>query len=341
MRPWQVLVLALIGCRPSADDPIGSAKALVRLARGGECAETWRFYTRASQQVLEQRTKKSFGAVYANVPPEQQFKPHDWECARFSGYLPGSMREISRTRDTATIAVIWRTGTLVPIIPFLSSPRKDTPTQMQMTLENGAWKVIIQPPPENPRRHLVDVGKWTIDWPRNRANDRGGFSADGLMDADSEAAEAVFLDYDNWPKWIPFLVEARAISPVDSTRHQRVYGRYQHPGDTAGVDFVFNIHFAMLTRDHEYKGFGASWTIARDDLTPVPRGFTRLTSWGANLGWRVNQLVSGPAGLLIQHGWSGRPDEWPPALAQRVFTPEYAAQVMDGLEREARRRAAP
>jgi hypothetical protein len=45
--------------------------------------------------------------------------------------------------------------------------------------------------------------------------------------------------------------------------------------------------------------------------------------------------VTGPAGLLIHYGWSGLPGEWPTALAQKVFTPEYAAQVMDGFEREA------
>lgn len=333
-----VLGVAIAACAAPANDPVSSAREVARLARGGKCEETWPHYTKKSQRVLEQRTKKEYGAVYTNVPPEKQFKPYDWECGRFSGYLPRSMRELQRSGDTALIAVIWRTGTRFPIIPFLSSPLKDSPSQMQMALEDGAWKVVVQSPPETPR-HLVDHGKWKLDWPRQRRSDYGGYSASGLMDADTEAAEAVLLDYQSWPKWMPYLVEARALGPIDSVRHQKVYGRFQLPGDTTGVDVILDVRLALLTRDQDFKGFGASWTIAKNDTAARVDHVTRLSTFSANISWRVLRLASGPVGLQVRYRWSALPGEWPPALAEKVFSPEYTAQLLGGLEREARARA--
>jgi len=333
-----LILFALAACGPSRDDPVSSAKAFVKLARGAKCKETWPFYTRASQQVLEARSKKD---IKMSPGYAEMFAPGNLECTgRFAHYLPRTVREVSRRGDTAMIAAIMRTGTLFAIIPFMSSPRQDSPAELTMVLEDGVWKVSIPPPPENPNRHLVEFGNYTVDWPRRRPTSRGGFQVYGLMDATPEAVEAVVLDFENWSKWVPFLVESRALTPSDDKRIHRVYGRYQFPGDAASVDYVLKLHNSMRTTDHDFKGFAAAWMIAKDDTLPARRGVTRLTSWTAEFSFRVEQRVTGPIGVSVRYSYSGLPDEWPPALAAKVFAPEMAAEIMASLERDAQRRAA-
>ena len=250
------------------------------------------------------------------------------------------MREVSRRGDTAAIAAIMREGTLFPIIPFLSSKRKDSPAEMTMVLEDSVWRVSIPPPPENPRRHVVEYGKYTVEWPRSPATSPGRFQVYGVMDATPGAVEGVFLDYESWPKWMPFLVESRALTQPDSARRQRIYGRYQLPGDSASVDYVFVLRNNMRTSDSDSRGFGASWTMANDDKLPVRPGVQRLTSWGASFSFHVDMRVTGPVGLRVNYVYSGVPDEWPPALRAKIFTPETAAEIMTAMEREAQRRLA-
>ncbi|MEX2152605.1 MAG: SRPBCC family protein [Gemmatimonadaceae bacterium] len=337
IRAPALILFALAACGPSRDDPVSSAKAFVKLARGVKCKETWPFYTKASQQVLEARSKKDtkMSPAYAEM-----FAPGNLECTgRFAHYLPRTVREVSRRGDTATLAAIMRTGTLFALIPFMSSPRKDSPAEMTMVLEDGVWKVSIPPPPENPHRHLVEFGKYTVDWPRNRPTSRGGFQVDGVMDATPEDVEAVVLDFENWPKWVPFLVESRVLSQHDSKRIQRIYGRYQFPGDSASADYVLKLHNSLRTTDRDFKGFGAAWMIAKDDTLPVRRDVTRLTSLSAEFSFRVEQRVTGPIGVSVRYSYSGLPGEWPPALAAKIFAPEMAAEIMASLEREAQRRA--
>lgn len=333
------MILAVAAaCAPSRDDPSSSAKAFVKLARAGECKQTWpSFYTKASQQVLEARSKKD---IQTSPAYAEMFAPGNLECtSRFANYLPRTVREVSRRGDTAMIAAIMRTGTLFALIPFMSSPRKDSPAEMTMVLEDGVWNVSIAPPPENPRRHLVEYGKYTVDWPRGNPTSHRGFKVDGLMDATPEDVEAVLLDFENWPMWMPYLVESRALTQPDYTRKQRIYGRYLFPEDSTGVDYVFLLHNSLRTTDRDTKGFGAAWTIAKDDTLRVRPGIKRLTRWGADFHFRVEMRVNRSIGVSVHYGYSGLPDEWPAALAAKIFAPQMAAEILAALEREARRRA--
>lgn len=337
MRALAAVALVLTtACTPSRDDPISSARSFIRLARAGRCGQTWPFYTKASQATLVERSKKAIrdAPYYA-----EQFAPHNLDCTHlYADYVPRTIHEKSHDGDTVVLGVTIRTGTIFPI-PFFSDHLKDSPAELRMTREDGVWKVAVQPPPENPYRHLVEYGKFTVDWPRqgNSDNPHRMFQVSGLIDATPEQVEAVFLDFEHWPAWMPMLVESRALTPPDTARRQRIYGRYELPGAPASADYVFTLRNGMRTTDHETRGFGAGWSIEPDTL-PRRAGVVRLTSWGATFSFRVDMRVTGPVGLRVQYGYSGLPGEWPPALAARIFTPEMAAEIMRSLEREARRR---
>lgn len=329
---WVIIAACSRVSSPSSDDPVASARAFIGLARSGDCERAWTFYTRPSQQLLEERSKKLIkdAPYYA-----REFAPHNLNCRTlFAEYLPRTAREKKRHGDTAVVMFVQRTGTLFPI-PFFSDPIKESPVELAMVHENRFWRVSLPGEPENPYRHEREIGRFTVNWPRYDSNGHRLFQIAGTIDGRGEDIEAVLLDVENWPRWVPHLVEARTLRANDNGRGHRIYGRYQLPGDSASIEYIFELAVSMRTTDFAFKGFGASWRTVSDSL-PARRGIPRLTSWGANLSFRADPAQTGQR---VQYGYSGLPSEWPPALAARVFRPEYGPEFLSALEREARQRA--
>lgn len=215
--PFALIALA---CAAPADDPAAAAKRFISLARQGDCKQAFALYTTASRQNLEAFSKK----LKRNTPYETEAnEPYVLHCHVFADYVTRTAKQVSRSADgdSAVVSVTQRTGSYIPI-PFLSDPIKETTVTIQMAREGGAWRVAaphIQV--EDPYRHGLDVGKFTVEWARNPPTRNRGFRVSGVLDATPEAIEAVFLDFEHWPAWMPMLAESRALTQRDTQARPR------------------------------------------------------------------------------------------------------------------------
>ena len=331
------LLFLLTACRRESDDPVSVAKAFIELARAGKCKQAFSHYTAASQRNLQARSAK---AKKHSPYVTEANEPYSLHCHVFADYVAKSATENPQSRrgDTAVVRVTMRTGSILPI-PFFSDPIKETPVVFEMVRENGAWKVAAPyVETEDPHRHELEIGKFTVEWARHPPTRNRGYRVTGVLDASPEAIEAVFLDFEKWPRWMPGLIESRALTqpPTDERPRRRlIYGRYATAGDSIVMEYVFELSNSMRTADYEVRSFGASWRAV--DHPQIAAGARRVTSWGADFSAQIDRLKG--QGVRVDYGFSGRPDEWPPHLAAQIWNPQTAAHILAALEREARLRA--
>lgn len=341
-----LIVIALTGsCRAREDDPVAVAKAFIRETRAQGCGRAFDYFTPEVQENARQASHKSRRNqpyVTDHTLPERIF------CSGYEDMLPRSVRLISLRGDTAVLSVTSATGTRLPIIPFLSDPYKETSTTLTLVKLPAGWRVT-HPLRQvmDPRRPEFEFGPITVVAPTGGNPDVDLFQVTGPVVAPPEDVEAVLLDYDAWPRWIPYLVESRVLTADSAGRADILYGRYQLTPGGPSADYVVRAHISLRVHDRDVRGFGGGWHTRRGD-TPVrlPRGVSSpsLTVWGYTLQFRLAQWVARPGVHMVDTvhvslAYAGKPAEWPPELAKTIVAPEFGARMLQGLEREAKARA--
>jgi hypothetical protein len=347
--PLSRLVGSLVtftACRTPADDPVTTARAFIREARSERCGSSFEYFTSDVQENARQASHKA----RRNVPyttehtlPEQIF------CAGYAAMRPRTVRLDALRGDTADLSVTSSEGTHFAIIPFLSTPYKEWTSSLTLVNTAEGWRVTRPLMKVNdPRRPEFEFGPITVAAPRGGNPDVQLFQVTGPVVASPEDVEAVLLDYEGWTRWVPYLVESRVLAADTSRRNEIIYGRYQLSPGGPSADYVFRAHLSLRVGDKSFRGFGGGWHT-RTGSTPVelPAGtpHTDLTIWGYTLQFRLAQWVPRPGVAMVDTvhvslDYAGKPAEWPPALAERIVAPEFGAQLLRGLEREARARGA-
>jgi hypothetical protein len=147
MRKLSTAVLiATLSCSrstPTPNDPASVAKAFVTLARAGKCPEAYALYSQASKDSIAELSSRMLRGqtpqYLAQFGPK--FAPDRLDCGIYAEYLPNTVRESTRDGDHAVVSVTSRTGSPIPI-PFFSDPIKNTLVTMQLTFEDGRWRIV-------------------------------------------------------------------------------------------------------------------------------------------------------------------------------------------------------
>jgi hypothetical protein len=200
----------------------------------------------------------------------------------------------------------------------------------------------------DPERPEFEFGPITVAAPRGGNPDVRLFQVTGPVVAPPEDVEAVLLDYEAWPRWIPYLVESRVIAADSGGRAGVIYGRYQLAPGGPSASYFMRAHISLRVRDRDFRGFGGGWHTqpAGSTPVPVPHGVRppSLTLWGYTLQFRLAQWVARPGVHMVDTvnvslDYAGKPAEWPPELAAKIIAPEFGAHMLQGLELEAQARA--
>ena len=341
-----LIVTALtVSCRARDDDPVAVAKAFIRETRAKGCGRAYEYFTPEVQENARQashRARRNQPYVTDHTLPERIF------CSGYDDMLARSVRLTTLRGDTAYLSVTSATGTRFPIIPFLSDPYKETGTTLTLVKLPAGWRVtrpLLQV--LDPRRPEFEFGPITVAAPTRGNRDVRLFQVTGPIVAPPEDVEAVLLDYEAWPRWIPYLVESRVLTADTGRRAEVLYGRYQLTLGGPSADYVMGAKISLRVHDRDFRGFGGGWHT-RAGSTPValPRGVSppSLTVWGYTLQFRLARWIARPGVHMVDTvhvslDYAGKPAEWPPELAEKIVAPEFGARMLQGLEREARARA--
>ena len=345
LAPLIVIALAA-SCRERGDDPVAVAQAFIGETRAKGCGRAYEYFTPEVQENARQashRARRNQPYVADHTLPERIF------CSGYDDMLARSVRLETLRGDTAYLSVISATGTHFPIIPFLSDPYKETATTLTLVKLPVGWRVtrpLLQV--FDPERPEFEFGRITVAAPTGGNPDVRLFQVTGPVAAPPEDVEAVLLDYDAWPRWIPHLVESRVLTADSGRRADVLYGRYQLTPRGPSADYVARAHIVLRVQDRDFRGFGGGWHTRRGGTpVPLPRGVSApsLTVWGYTLQFRLARWVARPGVHLVDTAhvslsYAGKPAEWPAELAEKILAPEFGARMLQGLEREAKARAA-
>jgi hypothetical protein len=341
-----LIVIALAGsCRGGGDDPVAVAQAFISETRANGCGRAYEYFTPEVQENARQashRARRNQPYVTDHTLPERIF------CSGYDDMLARSVRLTTLRGDTAYLSVTSATGTRFPIIPFLTDRYKETTTTLTLVKLPAGWRVtrpllrVL-----DPRRPEFEFGPITVATPTGGNPDVRLFQVTGPIVAPPEDVEAVLLDYDAWPRWIPHLVESRVLTADSGRRADILYGRYQLTPGGRSADYVVRAHISLRVHDRDFRGFGGGWhTRAGSTPVPLPRGVSspRLTVWGYTLQFRLARWVARPGVHMVDTvhvslDYVGKPAEWPAELAEKILAPEFGARMLQGLEREAKARA--
>lgn len=341
-----LIVIALAGaCRGREDDPVAVAKAFIGETRASGCGRAFEYFTPAVQENARQashRARRNQPYVTDHTLPERIF------CSGYDDMLARTVRLTARRGDTAYLAVTSATGTHFPIIPFLSDPYKETRTTLTLVKLPAGWRVVrplVRVLDE--RRPEFEFGPITVTAPTGGNPEVRLFQTTGPIVAPPEDVEAVLLDYDGWPRWIPYLVESRVLTADSGQGADLIYGRHQLTPDGPSADYVVRAQISLRVRDRDFRGFGGGWHTRSGRTPVVPREVPTpdLTVWGFTLQFRLSRWVARPGVQMVDTvhvslDYAGRPAEWPTELADKVLAPEFGARMLQGLEREAKAHAA-
>jgi hypothetical protein len=331
--------------REGENDPVAIARAFIGETRSKGCGRAYVYFTPEVQENARQashRARRNQPYLTDHTLPERIF------CSGYGDMLARSVRLMTVRRDTAYLSVTSATGTHFPIIPFLSDPYKETKTTLTLVKLPAGWRVtrpLVQV--ADPRRPEFEFGAITVAEPKG-GNPAGRlFQVTGPIVAPPEDVEAVLLDYDAWPRWIPYLVESRVVTADTGGRAGILYGRYQLTPGGPSADYVMGAHISLRVHDRDFRGFGGGWhTRAGSTPVPLPRGVSApsLTVWGYTLQFRLARWVARPGVHIVDTvnvslDYAGRPAEWPPELAEKIIAPEFGARMLQALEREAKAHA--
>jgi hypothetical protein len=332
-------------CGEQADDPAAVARAFIREARSDSCGRAYDYFTPEVQENARQashRARRNAPYVTDHTRPERIF------CSGYDDMLPRSVELATQRDDTAIVSVTSATGSRLAIIPFLSDPYKETKTTLTLVKLPVGWRVtrpLVQV--VDPRRPEHEFGPITVRAPTGGNPDVDLFQVTGPVVATPEDVEAVLLDYEGWPRWIPYLVESRVLTTDSAGRADVLYGKYQLGPDGPSADYVMRSSVSLRVGERGFRGFGAGWHTRRGSTpVPLPPGIAapRLTVWGFTIQFRLSRWVARPGVHMVDTvnvslDYAGKPAEWPPELARRIVAPEFGARMLQGLEREAKARA--
>ena len=339
------IVALAASCRATEDGPVAVAEEFIREARAEGCGRAYEYFTPEVQENARQashRARRNQPYLTDHTLPERIF------CSGYESLLAGTLRIDSLRGDTAHLGVMSATGSHLPI-PFFSDPYKERPTTLTLVKLPVGWRVtrpLVRV--ANPDRPEFEFGRITVAEPRGGNPDVRLFQVTGPVVAAPEDVEAVLLDYDAWPRWVPYLVESRVLTADSSRRAEVIYGRYQLAPGSPSADYIARALVSLRVGDRDFRGFGGGWHTRRGRTPePVPEGAPApsLTIWGYSLSFRLARWVARPGVHMVDtvnvsFDYAGKPAEWPPELAEKIVAPEFGARFLQGLEREARARAA-
>ena len=340
-----MVLLAVLACGSAADNPVTVASAFIREARSEGCGRSFEYFALEVQENARQASHKARrNAPYTteHTLPEQIF------CAGYGAMKPRTVRLAALRGDTAELSVTSSEGTHFAIIPFLSTKYREWPSSLSLVRTSAGWRVT-RPLQQvtDPRRPEFEFGPITVVAPTGGNPDVDLFQVNGPVVASPEDVEAVLLDYEGWTRWVPYLVESRVVVADTTRRNEVVYGRYALGKDGPSADYIFRAHLSLRVGDRSFRGFGGGWhtrTGSRPVELPPGEEPGDLTIWGYTLQFRLAAWVRRPGVAMVDTvnvslSYAGKPAEWPPALAARIVAPEFGAQLLRGLEREAQARA--
>lgn len=341
-----LVVMALGSCRAREDDPVAVAQAFIRETRAQGCGRSFEYFTADVQENARQashRARRNQSYLTDHTLPERIF------CSAYGDMLPRSVRLTTLRGDTAQLSVTSASGTRFNIIPFLTSPYRETQTTLTLVKQPTGWRVT-RPLVEvhDPRRPEFEFGPITVAAPEGGNPEVRLFQVTGPVVARPEDVEAVLLDYEAWPRWIPYLVESRVLTSDSSGRGDILYGRYQLLPGGQSADYVVRANISLRVQDRDFRGFGGGWHTRRGSTPlPLPKNALSpsLTVWGYTVQFRLARWIPRPGVHMVDTvhvslDYAGRPAEWPPELAEKIVAPEFGARMLQGLEREAQARAA-
>jgi hypothetical protein len=338
-----VWLLLLASCSFDRDDPVAVAKEFIREARSEACGESLRFFTdevQESAHTASREARRDQPFVTDNTLPGQIF------CLQYRLMKPGSVSLVAQRGDTAQLHAVSSEGTRFLNIPFLSTPYKEWNSKLTLVKTDSGWRVthpLLRV--KGPRPDELDFGPITVTT-RGSNSDRKYFRLNGPVAASPEDVEAVLLDYESWSRWIPHLVESRVLRPDSTRKKEIIYGRFLLAPDGPAADYVVRSNVGIRVRDHEWRGFNASWHTSRPAFEFQVPGKLKpsITYFSYVLSFRRSEWVRQPGAELrdtvnVTLDWAGKPDEWPAQLASGVLSPEFGVRFVRGLEREAQARA--
>jgi hypothetical protein len=335
----------LPACRAPGDDPVTVARTFIREARSESCGRSFDYFTVEVQENARQashKTRRNAPYTTDHSLPEQIF------CAGYAAMKPRTVRLAAMRGDTAELAVTSSEGTHLALIPFLSTPYREWPSTLALVRTSAGWRVTRQlMRVTDPRRPEFEFGPFTVVAPQGGNPDVRLFQVHGPVVASPEDVEAVLLDYEGWTRWVPYLVESRVLVADTSRRHEVVYGRYALGSGGPSADYAFRADLSLRVADKSFRGFGGGWHTRTGNTPPeLPSGMARteLTIWGYTLQFRLAQWVARPGVMMVDTvhvslDYAGKPAEWPSELSEKIVSPEFGAQLLRGLEREAQARA--
>ena len=168
--------------------------------------------------------------------------------------------------------------------------------------------------------------------------DRGGVKeiwAEGDIKGDVVDIQDVLTDTARFPKYMPYMTEAREIGKRDADGAMYIYLRLDMPV-LSPRDFIHKVYVDKDARQPWTKGVYASHWHAMPSKIPEKSGVVRLTiSEGS---WLVTPLPNGKAHLVYK--FSADPGGSIPSIFTNMNNVKGPVETFAAVEREAAMRAA-
>ncbi len=156
--------------------------------------------------------------------------------------------------------------------------------------------------------------------------------AEGVIDAPVQDIQAALMDPARFPKFMPYVKEARVVGQPEPDGANIVYTRLDLPL-VSPRDYVLRVYLDQGTLPDGTGEFREHWEAT--NKLPARYGIVRLTT--NNGGWHVTPQADGKS--WAEYKFNVNPGGWIPAFAADLGNKDGVSDTWKAVEKEAQRRA--
>jgi hypothetical protein len=337
VAPAAVVIAALVACggRDVAtvpDDPVDTARALIRAAKDRRCAEAWTLVSTESRESMRERARLEIRRAPYYV---ESFSPEGLLCGHtiLAESVPESARLDHVDSDRAVVAVNRLEGRNFLIPGFFPRSREAVPDRIALVHEAEHWRLdLVMTPPEDGRWREETVGDLPV---RFQAYGRKTTVwVEGVVDAPVKGVQSVATDVSAWPRLFPWIGEARIVTVSGGEDTDVPWYARGVPDRYARLQIVSpaGTPMAAVVKMRSYADaassccFGVGGALLGDDQTPLGVEHLMLVAY-----------PEGDGGTHLQLGYEIEPRR-APELAEQMLSADVVAGFFRAVERAARTR---
>jgi hypothetical protein len=329
MRVASLVAVALIlsACPdarpPNLSEPVGTVRTFLDAVSREDCDAAFALFSRATRENITAEVKRA--AREATYESDLLVPARRYCRGTYGDIKTDSVMLKQETADDAVVEAVQASGTRFPIIPFLSDPYRESPTQLQLVREDGGWRIERQLARLHHESHLVvDVGDVEVTHHLGGDPNRELMRADLHFRGSRDALFAVLRDPARWPKLLPVAQNATVLDGDVPAGEARVSLRFGMPGRTEAPEALLIVKPYGHLRDPKLP-----WAKLQFSAKP---GAGRLSMVSGT--WAVRPYHDR---FIVELSLVVEPREWPAGFAEEILRPESIAGAVTGLVAEAQR----